>query len=135
MKGATSIFYGENNVIFRKLPVIFYNRLVKYWPSVAVCALLLSGCGPDIQNKEAVRDGILDHLRTRTDIDLSHMDVDVSSVSFRDGEADATVVFKPKGSSDPGGSMSIGYTLEKKSGKWTVKGRKTGAAPATGAHP
>jgi len=135
MKGVTSIFYGENNASFRDLPAIFYNRLVKYWPSVAVCALLLSGCGPDIQNKEAVREGILDHLRTRTDIDLSHMDVDISSVSFREGEADATVAFKPKGSSDPAGSMSIGYTLEKKNGKWAVKGRKTGAAPATGAHP
>ncbi len=135
MRVVTSIFSVEKHPLHRKYFPIFYNRHVKYWLSVIVSAFFLTGCGPDIQNKEAVKEGIVDHLKTRTDIDLSHMDVDVSSVSFREGEADATAVFKPKGSNEPGGSMSIGYTLEQKSGKWVVKGRKTGTAPAQGSHP
>lgn len=100
-----------------------------------MAAVFLFGCGPDIQNKEAVREAVMAHLKSRTDIDLSHMQVDVASVSFRKGEADASVVFKAVGSTDPGGSMTIAYTLEQKNGKWVVKGRQTGASPAQGAHP
>ncbi len=82
------------------------------------------------------------HLKTRGDIDLSQMTVEVGSVNFRKDEADATVTFRAKGSTDAGGSMAIGYTLEAKDGKWVVKGRRSGAsadphggAPATPALP
>lgn len=114
---------------------------MKLLPLAALCALLLSGCGPNIENKEAVREGIMAHLKARTDIDLSGMDVEITSVSFRKGEADATVVFKPTGRTDSAGSMSMAYTLEQKNGKWLVKGRQsTGTAdphgaPAKGTHP
>ena len=90
-------------------------------------ALALAGCGRNIQNKEAVKEGVMAHLKTRSDIDLTHMDVDVGNVSFRKGEADATVVFRVKGSTDTASSMAIVYTLEEKGGTWAVKGRRSGA--------
>lgn len=99
--------------------------------------LSLSGCAKNIQNKEAVRDGVLAHLKTRGDLDLKLMDVDVANVSFRKGEADATVSFRAKGSTDPGGAMTMSYTLEEKDGKWEVKGKRSaaGADPHGGGMP
>lgn len=84
------------------------------------------------------------HLKTRNDLDISRMDVEIGKISFRKGEADATVVFRVKGTADAASSMSIGYTLEEQSGKWVVKGRRSSAegdphgpsaAPPTGALP
>lgn len=86
---------------------------------------MLAACGRNIQNKEAVKEGILAHLKTRSDIDLTYMDVEVGNVSFRKGEADATVIFKVKGSRDASSSMAIVYTLEEKGGSWAVKGRRS----------
>ncbi len=97
-------------------------------------ALLLSGCSRDIQSKEAVRSGILSHLSNRAGLDVGSMDVEVTSVSFRGAEADATVSFRPKGSSDPASGMQMLYTLERKGNQWIVKGkRESGSTPHSGA--
>lgn len=105
-------------------------------PWAAAALLLIAACGKNIQTTEAVRDGILEYLKTRSDIDLKNMTVDVSSVSFRQGEADATVTFRATGISDPSGTMAIRYTLEEKGGKWVVKGRASaGAGDPHGAQP
>ncbi len=116
---------------------IVYNRVVRTSRIAAVCALLgataFTACGPNLQNKEAVQAGVLAHLKTRSDLNISSMDVEVTNVSFRKGEADATVTFKAKGSSDPGGSMSIAYTLEQKGNEWVVKGRRSSAGDGHGA--
>jgi hypothetical protein len=61
------------------------------------------------------------------------MQVDVTSVSFREGEADAVVSFRPKGQADPSAGMQMQYTLEKKGNRWVVKGkRESGASPHGG---
>jgi hypothetical protein len=49
------------------------------------------------------------------------MNVDVTSVTFKGNEAEATVAFAPKGT--PGGGMSMRYTLERQGNRWVVKGR------------
>jgi hypothetical protein len=109
---------------------------VRNLPWAAAALLLIAACGKNIQTTEAVRDGILEYLKTRSDIDLKNMTVDVSSVSFRQGEADATVTFRATGISDPSGTMAIRYTLEEKGGKWVVKGRASaGAGDPHGAQP
>lgn len=92
-------------------------------PWAAAAFLLIAACGKNIQTAEAVRDGILEYLKSRSDIDLKNMTIDVSSVSFRQGEADATVTFRAAGIADPSGTMAIRYTLEAKDGKWVVKGK------------
>jgi hypothetical protein len=94
---------------------------VKFLACAAVGAMMLvCGCSHDINNKEAVRQGIIDHLNSRkaqTGLDLSLMDVQVTSVAFTKNEAIATVSFQPKNSS---GGMSMNYVLQRRGNRWVV---------------
>jgi hypothetical protein len=102
-----------------------YNRSVK-GPVIALAALglsiaLLSGCKKNIRNDDAVRQGIMNYLSKRPD--LLSMDVNVTSVAYRQDEATATVRFQAKGNNSPGASMTMQYVLERKGNQWDVKGR------------
>lgn len=90
---------------------------------MAACFGLLAACSRDIENTNAVRQGVIDHLSGRSGLDVSSMQVEVTKVSFRKDEADATVSFRPKGSADPSSGMEMRYTLERKGGRWVVKGK------------
>ncbi len=90
------------------------------------------GCSRNIQNEAAVRQGVIDYLSSRSDLNLSQMQVDVTTVSFRQDEADATVSFRPRGGAASSG-MQMRYTLERKGGRWVVKGK--GAGPHASAPP
>jgi hypothetical protein len=123
------------------LPAGIYNRLVKSIAlAVVVGLLLLSGCNRGIQNQEAVRKAILDHLAKRGGFNAA-MEVNITAVTFRQDEADATVSYRVKGT--PGGAgMTMNYTLERKGNAWAVKekaeagGTPHGATiPAPGAMP
>jgi hypothetical protein len=106
--------------------------------------LVLLACSADIQNKEAVKSGIVKHLseRKNLDLDMSAMNVEVTSVTFRKDEAEAVISFAPKGAPAAQG-MSMKYTLERKGNEWAVKGRAAAggmghggaAAPAAGELP
>jgi hypothetical protein len=98
--------------------------------AVAACVFLLAGCKKDLQNQDAVRQGVMSYLSKRSD--LLAMDVSVSSVAFHDDEATAQVHFQAKGNNSPAAGMSMQYVLERKDGQWVVKGR-TGANAAHGA--
>lgn len=88
--------------------------------SLALALAFLAGCSKNIQTNEAVRQGIIKHLSQNTGLNLASMDIEVTSVTFRDNEADAVVGFKPKGAGAMGG-MSMRYTLERKGSEWVVK--------------
>ncbi len=91
--------------------------------SLVFAAVLLPGCGNRaIQSEAAVRQGVIDYLSQRSDLNLSTMQVEVTSVSFRENEADASVSFRPKGAAGDSG-MTMRYTLERKGNRWVVKGR------------
>ena len=104
---------------------------VKAVTAVLCASILLLGCKKDIQNKEAVRQGVIDYFAKRQD--LSAMDVAVSSVSFRQDEADAMVYVTPKGSPGAGG-MQMKYLLERKNNRWVVKGRSGSAGGDANPH-
>ena len=76
-----------------------------------------------------MRQGVIDYLTQRSDLNLSRIKVDVTAVSFRENEADATVAFRPKDAAQ--GGMQMRYTLERKGDKWVVKGhgRSGGQSP------
>lgn len=98
-------------------------------------ALLLAGCSRNIDNGDAVREGVVDYLRARTaqtGLDVNLMQVDVTAVSFQQDEAHATVYFRPKGAANQGG-MQMSYTLDRKGEKWVVRARSGGANPHGGA--
>jgi hypothetical protein len=88
-------------------------------------ALLLAACSRDIQNTNAIRDGVVDYLQARTaqtGLDVNMMAVEVTSVSFQRDEARATVFFRPKSGPSTGG-MQMNYVLDRKGDKWVVRGR------------
>ncbi len=109
-----------------------YNRYVIRASMIAAAAMsivLLAGCKKDIQNQEAVRQGVMNYLSKRSD--LVAMDVSVTSVSFHDNEATAQIHFQAKGNSSTGAGMNMQYVLEQKDNQWVVKGR-TGESSSHG---
>lgn len=96
--------------------------------------VVLAGCHKDIQTTEAVQAGMTKYLASKSG--LSAMDVTVSSVSFHEDEADATVHFQAKGSGAINSGIDMKYVLERKGNEWVVKGRSgmsSGANPHGGA--
>jgi outer membrane murein-binding lipoprotein Lpp len=90
-------------------------------------ALLLAGCArKNIENKEAIRQAVVEYLNARqaqTGLDMSTMDVNVTAMAFEPDKARATVEFKVK-NSDAG--MTLNYTLNRKDDKWVVEARQDG---------
>lgn len=100
-------------------------------------ALLLAACSKDIQNTEAVKQGVLDYLQARkgqTGLDINSLRIDVTSVSFEKDQARATVSFRPK-TGDSGGPMLMNYVLDRKGSKWVVRGRTENGANPHGTMP
>jgi hypothetical protein len=104
---------------------------------IAVAALA-AACSRDIQNSEAVRQGVLDYLterKTQTGLDPAQMQIDIASVSFQKDEARASVMFRPKNSPDPT-PMTISYMLDRKGNKWVVRPHAQGGGnPHGGGEP
>jgi hypothetical protein len=85
-----------------------------------LAALAVTGCNRAGENKEAIRQGVVEYISSRANV--SAMEVDVTSIAFRGSEADATVSFRAKGAPASSG-VQMNYTLENKAGKWVVKGK------------
>jgi hypothetical protein len=98
--------------------------------------MLLAACTKDIQNADAVKQGVVDYLQQRksqTGLDMNLMQVDVASVTFDKNQAHAVVSFRPKNSADAPG-MQMPYTLNREGNKWVVVPTKeTGGNPHGGA--
>ena len=86
--------------------------------------LLLAACArKNIENKDAVRQAVVEYLSARqaqTGLDMSTMDVNVLAMTFERDTARATVEFRVK-NSDAG--MQLNYTLDRKGDKWVVQAR------------
>jgi hypothetical protein len=97
-----------------------------------VAVLVLGACAKNIQNKEAVRAAIFDHLnasQAKTGLNMSAMDMDVTTLAFSGNEARATVFFRVK-SGDGGGGMSMNCVLDRKGDHWVFRGwQESGANP------
>lgn len=96
-----------------------------------LACLALAGCHHNLQNEDAVKQGVMDYLSTRQGLNVSSMNITIASMIFRDNEVDATVTFAPKDSS-AAQAMTIRYTLEKKGDRWVVKPRAGGGNPHEG---
>jgi hypothetical protein len=82
--------------------------------------LLLAGCNRANQNRDAIRQGVIDHLATAS-INVAAMDMDLTAIQFNGDKADVTVTFKPKGAGATQG-MALRYRMQEKDGKWAVVG-------------
>jgi hypothetical protein len=88
--------------------------------------LALAGCRGGNQDREAVRQGILDHL-AEAGFSNQNMDVSLASLQFNGDKADAVVQIAPKGANHEQG-MQMRYSLQQKGSRWVVVGRgDTGA--------
>ena len=90
-----------------------------------LAALILAGCSKNIQNPEAVKQGVMDYLKERAStmgLNMDAMEATVNSVSFEKDVAHASVMFSVKGT--PGGGMSMDYVLDQKGGKWVVRSKQ-----------
>lgn len=107
-----------------------YNRVVRF-VAILLVFLSLAACNRGTQSKDAVRQGVIDHLAA-VGLNVSGMNVEVTSVQFNGDHADANVTINPK-SGPSGAGMTTVYSLEQKSGKWVVTGRKdAGGSPHGG---
>lgn len=98
--------------------------------ALALAALFQVGCTKDIQNNDAVKQSVIDYLRSRTTqtgLNMDLMQVDVTAVSFDKNEARATVYFRPKNTPAANG-MAMTYVLDRKGNKWVVRGRQDDGA-------
>jgi len=100
-----------------------------------VLLLCLVGCNKgNIDTKEAVRQGVIDYLAGRQNLNVSSMNLEVTSVTFKEKEADATVAFMAKGGGG-GQPVTFSYVLERKGNRWVVKPGATGKAGHAGGMP
>ncbi len=94
---------------------------------LAAGMLVLAACArKNIENKEAIRQAVIEYLNARqaqTGLDISNMDVNVTAMTFERDTARATVDFRVK-NSDAG--MQMNYTLDRKGDKWVVQARPEG---------
>jgi hypothetical protein len=105
--------------------------MVRISSALFLILILTSGCNRGNQNKDAVRQAVVDHLAARQ-FNMATMDLQVASVQFNGAQADATVTFAPKGA-DASQGMSMQYHLEQQGNKWVVTGRKdSGSMPHGG---
>jgi hypothetical protein len=94
-------------------------------------ALLTISCSRDIQNTDAVKQGVTEYLKAsqaKTGLNLDAMQIEVRSVSFERDQARANVYISPKGVQT--GGMQLTYVLARTGNKWVVRGRtESGANP------
>ena len=85
------------------------------------CSLLAACAQKNIENKDAIRQAVVEYLSARqaqTGLDMSTMDVNVTAMTFERDTARATVEFRVKNSE---GGMQLNYTLDRKGDKWVVQ--------------
>jgi hypothetical protein len=92
-----------------------------------------NGCKNQPSDKDAIRAGILQHLKSVGTLNISAMEMDIRNVSINGNQAHAEVEFRPKTGAAPGTGMQVAYNLEKRDGSWTVL--KTQAAGGMMQHP
>jgi hypothetical protein len=92
--------------------------------AVLAC-IALAGCHRDMQNEDAVKRGVMDHLSAVQGLNIASMNVTIASMVFRQNEVDATVAIAPKGG-DAAQAMTLHYILERKGDRWVVKPRADG---------
>ena len=93
-------------------------------------SLLVAGCNRAPQNKDSIKQAVVEHLSKGSGLDMNLMDIDVGTVTYNENQAKATVTFRPK--SSPEQAMTMNYTLEAKGNKWVVL-KKEGSG-GTAAH-
>ena len=101
--------------------------------------VLFAGCKKQESDADAIRSGINQHLASLKTINLSAMDMNITSFSVQGNQAQAQVEFKPKTGAPQGAGMQVAYSLEKQNGLWVVQNAQPSGGsiqhPAPGDNP
>jgi hypothetical protein len=92
--------------------------------SALLLTLCLAGCNRGVENREALRQSIADHLKGMP------VNVELNSAQFNGNQATAEVTIIPN--SAPDQKLNMSYKLEQRGGKWAVVGRGEGGSPHGG---
>src|ERR1700730_18753598 len=99
----------------------------------------LAACHKVTSQNDLIRDGIRQHLVSLKTINLSAMDISLTSVAINGNTAQVQVEYLPKTGAPPGAGMKVAYSMEKRDGQWVViKTLVAGGAidhPAPGTNP
>jgi len=88
-------------------------RLAKTAVLSFVTILRVAGCKKQPSDADAIRTGIVEHLTSLKTLNLSAMNINVTSVNIQGNQAQAQVEFRPKTGAPVGASMQVAYALEK----------------------
>ncbi len=73
----------------------------------------MASCHKVTSQNDLIRDGIRQHLVSLKTINLSAMDINVTSVAINGNTAQAQVEYLPKSGAPPGAGMRVSYSMEK----------------------
>ncbi len=97
-----------------------YNRVVR--KALLLAAIFcLAGCNRGNQNKELVRQGVIDHL-AKAGLTTANMDIEITDLKFSGNQADTVVAITPKGA-PPSQGMKMRYGLQQQGNRWVVTSR------------
>jgi hypothetical protein len=100
--------------------------------------LAAGGCKPEMDNKEAIRDGVIKHLSGMSGLNVSNMTITVTKATVNGDHAQADVEVRAKNGEPGAPAMELTYQLQKQGEGWVVlKGQATGGMqhPAPGEMP
>lgn len=92
----------------------------------------LAGCGRGLRSEKAVREAIEAHLKSRSDLAMSKMTLEIESVKFGDDSAQADAKFRSK--DNPDLAVSVRYTLHQAGARWEVVSSSSANGAASNPH-
>jgi hypothetical protein len=113
-------------------PTFTTNRMLLFMLLVAsfTCLVACQKQKSVSVDNEAIQAAITQHLASVSGLNLNAMDMVVQNVAINGNQAQAQVEFHLRGNTDRGGTMKVGYQLEKRGGEWTVTKSQPGAVVA-----
>jgi hypothetical protein len=97
------------------------------WMNRAFTATLLGGiliitlgCKSKIDDKEAIRAGVIKYLTSLNMLNINAMDIKVTQATVNGNQAQAQVEIRAKSADTAGSSMQLNYSLEKRGYDWVV---------------
>jgi hypothetical protein len=90
-------------------------------------ALLPGACRPAVDQKDAVRNGVIKHIAAMKGLNVNNMVVTVTKTTFNGDKAQANVDIRAKNGDPNTPPMQLAYELQKQGDEWVVlKGQATG---------
>jgi hypothetical protein len=106
---------------------------------LGVLLLCSVACKTTLNDKDAIKAGVLKHLASMQGLNVPNMEVNVTQFSVSGNQATAQVEIRAKTGDNSGGTMNLAYNMEKRGVEWVVvKGAPSGGTlqhPAPGEMP